>query len=151
MKNTAHIDLSDRSITNARFIQVNQLPQIDSELTAKLYVDSAIGEISLVRKNQDNDFNIYKLTNIISITLKKQTEIDNEVITKAHVDQFCKENERSGRDLGREIYDKSNDSVKNNQDNIFDNNKLTNLDSITVNSNPSFDNELANKSMLMNH
>ena len=26
LKNTAHIDLNDRSITNARFIQVNQLP-----------------------------------------------------------------------------------------------------------------------------
>ena len=30
VKNTAHIDLNDRNITNARFIQVNQLPQIDS-------------------------------------------------------------------------------------------------------------------------
>ena len=28
IKNTAHIDLSDRNITNARFIQVNQLPQM---------------------------------------------------------------------------------------------------------------------------
>ena len=26
LKNTEHIDLNDRSITNARFIQVNQLP-----------------------------------------------------------------------------------------------------------------------------
>ena len=30
IKNNAHIDLNDRNITNARFIQVNQLPQIDS-------------------------------------------------------------------------------------------------------------------------
>ena len=36
IKNTTHIDLNDRIITNARFIQVNQLPQIDSHLTAKL-------------------------------------------------------------------------------------------------------------------
>ena len=34
IKNTAHIDLKDRNITNARFIQVNQLPQNDSHLTA---------------------------------------------------------------------------------------------------------------------
>ena len=40
VKNNAHIDLNDRNITNARFIQVNQLPQIDSHLTAKLYVDT---------------------------------------------------------------------------------------------------------------
>ena len=26
VKNTAHIDLKDRNITNARFIQVNQMP-----------------------------------------------------------------------------------------------------------------------------
>ena len=57
VKNNAHIDLNDRNITNARFIQVNQLPQIDSHLTAKLYVDSEINQSSLVRKNQDNDFN----------------------------------------------------------------------------------------------
>ena len=46
IKNNAHIDLNDRNITNARFIQVNQLPQIDSHLTAKLYVDTAIHIIS---------------------------------------------------------------------------------------------------------
>ena len=36
--------MNDRSITNARFIQVNQLPQIDSHLTARLYVDNAISD-----------------------------------------------------------------------------------------------------------
>ena len=36
IENTAHIDLNDRNITNARFIEVNQLTQIDSHLTAKL-------------------------------------------------------------------------------------------------------------------
>ena len=51
IKNNAHIDLNDRNITNARFIQVNQLPQIDSHLTAKLYVDNSIDEPSLVRNN----------------------------------------------------------------------------------------------------
>ena len=42
IRKNAHIDLNDRNITNARFIQVNQLPQIDSHLTAKLYVDNAM-------------------------------------------------------------------------------------------------------------
>ena len=68
LKNTAYINLNDRNITNARFNQVNQMPQIDSHLTAKLYVDNAIDEISLVRNNQDNDFNKNNLTNINSIT-----------------------------------------------------------------------------------
>ena len=44
IKNTSHIDLND--ITNARFIQVNQLPQIHSHLTAKLYVDNTISNAS---------------------------------------------------------------------------------------------------------
>ena len=145
IKNNAHIDLNDRNITNARFIQVNQLPQTDSHLTAKLYVDNAINEATLVRNNQDNDFSNYNLTNINSITLNKQAENDNEVITKAYVDQFHQENERSRRDLGIDFYDESSDLVKNNQDNDFNDNKLINIDSITVNREPSSDNELANK------
>ena len=122
LKNTDHIDLNDRKITNARFIQVNQWPQIDSHLTAKLYVDTEIDQSSLVRNNQDNDFNKNNLTKINSITLNKQAENDNEVITKAYVDQFHQENERSRRDLGIDFYDESNDLVKNNQDNNLNNN-----------------------------
>ena len=68
VKNNAHIDLNGKNITNARFIQVNQMPQIDSHLTAKLYVDNAIGESSLVRNNRDTNFNNNNLTNINSIT-----------------------------------------------------------------------------------
>ena len=63
VKNTENIDLNDRNITNARFMPVNLLPQIDSHLTAKLYVDNAIDETSLVRNNQDNDFNNYTNVN----------------------------------------------------------------------------------------
>ena len=39
---TSHKGLNDGNFTNARFIQVNQLPQIDSHLTAKPYVDNGI-------------------------------------------------------------------------------------------------------------
>ena len=38
--------------------------------------------------------------------------------------------------------------VKNNQENDFNDNKLTILDSITVNRNPNSDNELANKNYI---
>ena len=111
LKNNAHIDLNDRNIANARFIQVNQLLQIDSHLTAKLYVDNAIDESSLVKNNKDNDFGNYNLTNIISITLNKQAENDNEVITKAYLDQFHQENERSRRDTGLSFYNEEIDLV----------------------------------------
>ena len=119
LKNTAYIDLNDRNITNAKFIQVNQWPQTDSHLTAKLYVDTAIDESSLVRNNQDNDLNNNNLTNINSITLNKPAENDNEVITKAYVDQFHQENERFRQDLGIDFSDESNYLVKNNQENDF--------------------------------
>ena len=87
-------------------------PHIDSHPTAKLYVDNAIDEISVVRNNKDNDFGKYNFTNINFITLNKPAENDNEVITKAYVDQFHQENERSRRDLGIDFYDESSDSVK---------------------------------------
>ena len=49
VKNSTLIDLKDRNISNARFIQVNQVPRIDSHLTAKLYVDNSIDESSLLQ------------------------------------------------------------------------------------------------------
>ena len=110
-----------------------------------MYVANAIDEQSLVRKNEDNDFDNHNLNNKNSITLKKQAEGDNEVITKAHVDPFHQENERTRRDLGKDFYDESSDLVKNNQDNDFNDNKLLNLDSVSVNRTPSSDNEVANK------
>ena len=84
-----------------------------------MYVDNATDEISLVRNNQDNDFNNHNLTNINSITLNTPAVIDNQVITKAYVDQFHQENEQSRRDLGIDFYDESNDLAKNDQDNDF--------------------------------
>ena len=143
-KNTAHLDLNNRKITNARFIQVNQLHQIDSDLTAKLYVYNSIDEPFLVRNNQDNDLNNYNLTNINSINLNTQAVNDHQVI-KAYVDQFQIDNGRRRRDSGLDFYDESSDLVKNNQDNDPTDNKLTNIASITVNRNPTSDNELKQK------
>ena len=71
-----------------------------TEACNKNYIDNAIDKSSLVTNNKDNNFGNYNLTNINSITLNKQAENDNEVITKAYVDQFHQENERSRRDLG---------------------------------------------------
>ena len=194
IKNTSHTDLNDRNITNARFIQVNQLPQIDSHLTAKLYVDNAISdgvnEQSLLRldpdeelkqdsiilnstltspktiiqlpnknyvdnkfndpsiiKNTDHvDFNDKYLDNLRRIRGNEMPVAPNDLIPKLYVDNAIHdvigyvdelhEINRSRRDLS---------SVFNDQDNEFDNNKLTILDSVTVNGNPNLDNELANK------
>ena len=117
LKNTVHLNLNDRNITNVRFLQVTQWQQIDSHLKPRLYVDNAVDESSIVRNNQHNDFNINNQPKINSITLNKQAENDSEVITKAYVDQFHQENERSRRDLGIDFYDESSDIAKSNQDN----------------------------------
>ena len=69
----------------------------------------------------------------------------NQVITKAYIDQFHIDVERNRRDLGLDFYNKTSDLVKNNEDNNFNDNKLTNLDSITVNRQPTTNNELSNK------
>ena len=145
VKNRARFDLNDKNLTNARFVQVIQLPKTDSHSTAKLYVDNAIGEESLVRNNQGNDFNNINLTNINSNTLNTQAVNDNQVKTKASVDQFHQENERSRRDLGLSLFNEEVDLVKNNQNNDLFDKKLTNINYITLNRNPSLDNELANK------
>ena len=139
------IDFNDVKLGNIKFVKVNYAPALPNHLTPKVYVDASINESSLVRNNQDNDFNNNNLTNINSITFNKQAENDNQVITKAYVDQFHQENERSRRDLGIDFYNESNDLVRNNQDNDINDKRITNLDSITVNRNPSLDNELANK------
>ena len=47
--------------------------------------------------------------------------------------------------MGLSFYNEEVDLVKNNQDNDFNDNKLKNIDSITVNRNPSLDSEVTNK------
>ena len=130
-------------------MKVNYQPAVCEHLTPKVYVDIATDESSLVRNIKDNDFGNYNLPNINSITLNKQAENDNEVITKAYVDQFHRENEQSRRDLGIDFYDESNDLVKNTQNNDLNEHKLTNVDSITVNRNPLLDDEIANKKYIV--
>ena len=87
VKNNAHIDLNDRNITNCRFLSVNQLPQIDSHLTAKLYVDKTISdsidEPSLLRL--DPDEKLAQDTIILNSTLST-TKTILEIPTKIYVD-----------------------------------------------------------------
>ena len=87
MKNNAHIDLNDKNITNCRFLSVNQLPQIDSHLTAKLYVDKAISdsidESSLLRLDTDEKW--AQDTIVLNSTLTSPKTII-ELPTKNYVD-----------------------------------------------------------------
>ena len=139
------IDFNDVKLENIKFVKVNYQPDVNEHLTPKVYVDTAIGESSLVRNNKDNDFGNSNLTNTNSITLNTPAVNDNQVITKAYVDQFHQEHERSRRVLGTDFYDETSDIVKNNQDNDLIDNKLTNINSITINNNPTDDNHVSNK------
>ena len=117
------IDFNYVKLENIKFVKVNYQPAVNEHLTPKVYVDTALDETSLFRNNKDNDFGKYNSTNINSITLNKQAENDNDVITKAFVDQFHQENERSRQDLGIDFYNESTDIVKNNQDNDLNDKK----------------------------
>ena len=139
IKNNEHIDLNDRNITNARFIQVNQLPPIDSHLTAKLNVDNAIfdgvNEHSLLRLHPDEKLNLDEQDSILLNSTLTLPNMLIELPTKSYVDSLH-ESSRSRRNLS---------SVFSDQNNEFDNDKVTNLDSVTLNTNPNQDNELSNK------
>ena len=92
------------------------MPAVGEHLTAKYYVDNgsynSVDAPTMVRKNQDKDFNIYNLTNTNSNTLKTQAVNYNQVITKSYVDPFHQENERSRLDLGIYFFNDSSDLVK---------------------------------------
>ena len=145
VKNTEHIDLNDRVITNARFIQVNQLPQINSHLTAKLYIDNAIDESSLLRLDPNEILDLDNQDSIILNSTLTEPKTIIEIPTKAYIDGLHDENERNRRDLGIDFHNESGDLVKNNQDNNFNDKKLTNINSIIINKKPSSDNEVSNR------
>ena len=100
VKNTEHIDLNDRNNTNARFIQVNQLPQIKIHLTAKLYVDNSIDESSLLRLDPDEKLNLHEQNSIFLNSTLTSPKTIIELPTKSYIDSLHEENERNRRDLG---------------------------------------------------
>ena len=135
IKNIDNVDFNDKDIDNVRWIKVNKWPRDGEHLTPKVYVDNAIHESSLLRLHRDEKLKLDKQDSILldSILIPPNTII--ELPTKSYVDSLHEIN-RDRRDLS---------SVFNDQDNEFDNNKLTNSDSITVNRDPNLDNELSNK------
>ena len=127
IKNTAHIDLNDKNNTNARFIQVNQWPQIDSHLTAKLYVDNSIMRSvngpTLLRLGFDEELKLDEQNSIILSSSHTFPETIIELPTKKHVDSLH-EIIRNRRDLS---------SVYNDHENEPDIFILTILDSASIN------------------
>ena len=115
IKNTAHVDFIDKNLDNVRFVKVSSSPAVAEHLTAKYYVDQAVSnsvhETTLIRNNEDSNFDKFGLTNINSNTSNTEAIHDALVITKSYVDQFYQENERPRRDLGIDFFNESSDLV----------------------------------------
>ena len=121
-------------------------PKTILEIPTKIYVDDKLDDPIIIKNTDHVDFNDKFLNNLSGIGVNEMPTWGNEVTPKLYVDNVIKdvvsyidnlhEINRNKRDLS---------SVFTDQDNEFDNNKLTNLDSITVNRNPNLDNELSNK------
>ena len=129
----------DKSFTNARFIQVSQLPREDSHLTAELYVDEAtsyrLDELSLLRLDPDEKLKPDEQDSINPNSFLTPPKTIIEIPTKSYVDSLHEIN-RNRQDLS---------SLFNDQDNEFNKSRIIKLDSVTVDGDPSSDNELANK------
>ena len=138
-KNTDHVDVNVKNLDNVRFIKVNSTPAVGEHLTAKNYVDYAISnsvdESSLLRLDLDEQL---KLDEQDSIVLNSNLTSPKTIIELPTIkyNDCLHESSRNKRDLS---------SVFNDQDNEFDNNNITDLDSVSVKRNPTSDNELSNK------
>ena len=83
----------------------------------------------------DEKINLDEQDSIIPNSTLISPETITELPTKSYVDSLY-ESSRNRRDLS---------SVFNDQNNEFDNNNVTNLDTVTVNRNPNSDKELSDK------
>ena len=138
-------DFNDVKLENIKFFKVNYHPAFNEHLTPKVNVDNAIEETSLLRFDLNETLDLDKQDSIISNSTLTSPKQIIEIPTKAYIDSLHEEKEGSRQDLGIDFYDESIDLVKNNQDNDFNDNKLTSINSITVNTNPTADNQVSTK------
>ena len=127
IKNTAHVDFNDKNLENVRFVKVNSMPAVRGHLTPKYYVDQAISywldDISLLRLDPDEKLNLDEQDSILLNSSLTSPKTILEKSIRSYIDTFY-EIKRKRRDLS---------SVFNDQDIVFDNKKLTNLDIVIVN------------------
>ena len=118
------------------------MPAVRENLTPKFYIDQAITyrlhQLSSLRLDLDEKLKINEQDSIVVNSSLTSPKTKIELPTKSYVDSLH-ESSRNRRGLS---------SVFNNEDKEFYINKLNNLDSVTVNRNPSSDNDLANKNYI---
>ena len=116
------------------------------ELPTKNHVDNKSNDPSIIKNRDHVDFNDKNLDNVSSIKVNRIPTRGEHLTPKSYVDiavsdiisfiDNLHEINRDRRDLS---------SLFKDQDNNFNNNEITDLDSITVNRDPSSDSELAKK------
>ena len=119
-------------------------------MPTKNYVDSKFNDPSIIKITDHVDFNDKYLDNVRWIKVNEMPAAPNDLVPKHYVNNSLSdvlgyvnglhEINRNRRDLS---------SLFNDRDNEFDNKKVTKTDSVTVNRNPTADNEVSKKSMLM--
>ena len=103
IKNTNHVNFNDKYFNNVRMVRVNELPEWKNDLTPKFYSDKALSDVlgyvnglqessrnerdlSSVLNDQDKEFDNNKLTNLDSITVNRNPNLDNELANKKYID-----------------------------------------------------------------
>ena len=139
IRNTAHVALNDKNLDNASFVKVNSLPAVREHLTPNFYVDEAfcywLDELSLLRLDPNEYLKLDEQDSIILNSTLTSPKTIIELPTKSYVDS-SQEINKIRRDLSL---------VFNDQGNEFDINKITILDSVTINRNPTLDNEVSDR------
>ena len=142
-KNTAHVDFNDKKLDNVRFVKVNSMPAVGEHVTAIYCVDKTIsinmGEPSLLGSSSKEKLKLNEQISIFPNSILTSPKTTLEIPTKNYVYSLS-ENKRKKCDLSL---------VCNDQNKEFYNNKLTILDSNTLQRNPNSEKELSNKTMSM--
>ena len=102
----------------------------------------------MLRLDPDEKSKLKEQGSILPISTLTTPETILEIHNKAYVDSLHDENEQSRRDLRFDFYDESNELVKGNQNDNFNDNKLTNIDSIKFNRKPILDDEVSVKTYI---
>ena len=130
IRNNVHVDFNDKNLDNVHFVKMISLAAVRKQQKAKKivveFISTSVVEPILVRINQNNDLKIHFSTNIPKTTLNFESFDDNHATNKSYVDYL------PAHDINRPKLS----VVRNDQDNDFNDNKLTNINSININKNP---------------
>ena len=135
MRPQRHSDFENNELSNIRSVILKSDLSKYNHAARKHYVDNTIDESSFIGKDPDEKWKLDEKDSIFLNSKLTSPKSILEIPTKSYVDSLH-ENSWKRRELSL---------VFDDQDNELHNNKLTILDSITINRNSKLDSELSNK------